>query len=1489
MITYKRPIIKLIIRFFSWMILLCFLSQDIALSQGGVALSSPANWNQVQSTLSSNFVDSIKLPHDLALLRSRSVAPGKEVIINIQDAHASLDAQKSISKIFQTLVTKYDMSLIGVEGSTGKIDTSIASSFPMKEVREVVAQKLLSETKINSSEFFKIISQNEVELFGIEDQELYESNAKSYQQLLKEEKRIYTELKGLKRASQLLESKIFGSEIIQFNAQQAAHQEGQLEFTAYWDTLQTLLKKTSVGYVGRSNLKKLIQTVELETQIQFEAANQQRQLLMQDLKSNLDKRDLEAMVKMSLEFKEGKVSPGGFHSYIIELAKKAKLSPDHYADLILYAQYAVTYEDIDLIQVFGEINAVETEVRNRLFLTTAERDLNRMLNVVRILTHFLEAKLSSTDEQFYRDNIKLFDVGYIRDYFKEQMFNFSEDIDDYVDFEFIQRQIPKADQFYKQVKERNHALLKNMVKRMRQKKVKVAALVSGGFHTEGIATLMQQNRISHLVYMPKFGKEEGDRPYLTVITEKGSYLDRDLRREAQLETMALTVAVAMKKGLKFSDAKSMYIESFVEEKKSQGLKLDFDYHDEKIVAENIRNASHGLEFNITFPSKGLPSVQRSKMDLADFRRLRSLSQLERFQISQINAGVSKPSSKTSADQDQSKSEITTIIDSAYNDFVKQIKSRSRRQDWLKTKWKRDWEETYLNHFRKKGVRNIKTLNKETAKELNKHMQSIELKLEKRINAYIAKIDSTTIAITSILSLMGSVQSRFASDLVAAGSLILINKRGGSDVSLALAVSDLIISEVAVDKKPSKGALADILPIIARRRALLKGLLLPEDRSQPSTVVTNYSAKALLDEQILKTADSILKTSDLSLKSIDSEFKFLWAQAKGRLIKVLLRDYSKATKHRFFKAHAYMALADLVDVGDRVAHKPTVALAVIRQTSYVNAKSEIAYSGFEDGDDWQPVHEQALEKVIAVDRISRRDGKSDKLLYKDALEQVLQELVIGHKNELSAKRAKAKAKAEAESEAAAEELAREIIAATESDIQPSIITPAESEVSVLSTLRKGARSTFLNNQILVFSIGSTIANVFIWPSPLLDMAPRMTLALLLANLFRTKSILSTSFATSQPHLHINTFGDSVEDLESRLKQVVQGLAVSNFKRVDSKVVFYVDPGLNIDQALESLTPLADGLQIELISILNAAFASASFITQESDDAAAIFIDRSTVSIAQDIAAFIHARDEHDLGLLRRYLEDLSVERQIDILARTAPDISPISLEYLALKQLVTPGEQAQVTYDGETLLALPASQAVEQQYIVMTAEALRRQSIESLKVQRIIDRHVDSKTDINIVLKLTADERDELQGRIDVLENPIVIIVDKSIGSVSQLEREVPDNLAADGHARATSNNTVYVGVKDQELLDGFNGRALMVDHGESIKGQAAGFVLTEAKRYLLREDLSSLSTKELKKLGLVKHKALGNVYYYLGLLKPIDLSSVLSSERSRITSVRQSA
>ena len=89
-----------------------------------------------------------------------------------------------------------------------------------------------------------------------------------------------------------------------------------------------------------------------------------------------------------------------------------------------------------------------------------------------------------------------------------------------MNFTTLKTAIPSAQRFYKLAEQRNQALLQNTLKRMKSENVHVAALVTGGFHSEGISKLMDQEKLSYLVVMPKFDDKSPDRPYIAILTQK---------------------------------------------------------------------------------------------------------------------------------------------------------------------------------------------------------------------------------------------------------------------------------------------------------------------------------------------------------------------------------------------------------------------------------------------------------------------------------------------------------------------------------------------------------------------------------------------------------------------------------------------------------------------------------------------------------------------------------------------------------------------------------------------------------------------------------------------------------------------------------------------------------------------------------------------------------------------------------------------------------
>lgn len=211
MVTTQRPAFKRIVKVVAAVTLVAFFWQDVVMAQGGAPAWKPSASSPASAKTGTN--QAIEVPPNLGIRRSAHETGGDELIINIQDAHASLDAQKATAEICSNLVSQYNLDLIGIEGSSGRIDTSLVSSFPVQKVRQMVAESMLRDTRIGGAEFFKIVSNNDVEIVGVEDPELYKGNVRVYQRLISDEVRIRRALTGLKEILRKLEKSIFSEKV----------------------------------------------------------------------------------------------------------------------------------------------------------------------------------------------------------------------------------------------------------------------------------------------------------------------------------------------------------------------------------------------------------------------------------------------------------------------------------------------------------------------------------------------------------------------------------------------------------------------------------------------------------------------------------------------------------------------------------------------------------------------------------------------------------------------------------------------------------------------------------------------------------------------------------------------------------------------------------------------------------------------------------------------------------------------------------------------------------------------------------------------------------------------------------------------------------------------------------------------------------------------------------------------------------------------------
>lgn len=503
------------LRTLSAVLVATFLVQDLASAQGGAP-----TWSAVdRAAREAKPAARIDIAAEDATARKHVVHDADpRFVVNIQDAHSKIGAQKSISHILESLVRNYDLRLVALEGGTGTIDTSVVSSFPVETVREKTASYLLKEGKISAGEFYSMVSGSPVKLYGVDDPALYRENLEAFRSLVDRKAAVRAQLKTWKDEIRALEEKIYSPELLDLSRRRLLRAGATAKFTEYWEYFESLARQKGLTPDRYPNLKRLSETVAMEKAIDFKKASEQRDALLALLNRALPKPDLEALAIAAVRYRQNKISAGKFHLALAALSRKAGADPSQYGDLILYSQYAVLYESIDLVDVFDEASAFENDVREKFFRNEDERRLAALTHRVTVLSQLLDTALTARDYAEFSKDRAAYAVPVLKEEFSALSGRYGASSS--VDFAALEAAMPDASKFYELADLRNRALFQNTLSRMKKDGVELAALVTGGFHSEGIASLVDEARVSCLVVMPRFDVQEGDRPYVAILTRR---------------------------------------------------------------------------------------------------------------------------------------------------------------------------------------------------------------------------------------------------------------------------------------------------------------------------------------------------------------------------------------------------------------------------------------------------------------------------------------------------------------------------------------------------------------------------------------------------------------------------------------------------------------------------------------------------------------------------------------------------------------------------------------------------------------------------------------------------------------------------------------------------------------------------------------------------------------------------------------------------------
>jgi len=460
-----------------------------------------------------------------------SITPAKNnanqnpVIIHIRDAHGSYEAQLRIKDILQYLQNSYGVSNIFLEGAEGDLDSSLFKIFKDEELNYKVADYLAKAGDLSGAELFLAdhLSDKTLLASGVEDLESYAANFVSFTKVISQLSKTEKFMKSVRAQIEVLGSRYLNKPLKVFLKSWLDWKDERIDLMSFLIILkkksESLLKidlenpRAQLEYPALVRFFKLRQ---LEPKIQLGPAKEELEILIDSMKS-LQGFDAERSVLRAWEIEQG------FHGWHGGLPRQflenlyGKMEPagfdfDYFPNLAKIWALLIFQSELQGEALFQEIENLTGRLFHALIHSNNERLLFKAIDQSILLEKLLRAQLSRSEMRLaISHQNELNPVLFV-----ESLSKWRELPGDFLEDAFsMQPVFDSAVEFYQGAVSRERHLIDNTVRRLKEHNARSCALVTGGFHSEGLRDEFIKKGYSFIEITPLMTSVEGiEKTYL---------------------------------------------------------------------------------------------------------------------------------------------------------------------------------------------------------------------------------------------------------------------------------------------------------------------------------------------------------------------------------------------------------------------------------------------------------------------------------------------------------------------------------------------------------------------------------------------------------------------------------------------------------------------------------------------------------------------------------------------------------------------------------------------------------------------------------------------------------------------------------------------------------------------------------------------------------------------------------------------------------------
>ena len=498
-------------RFISVFILTVFLCQNLVWAEPAIS-AKQTNSSSLASIHQSITPNTISIPEQHGRVEKTKDGSKQPLVVLIKDAHCVYEVQQNITEILKTLIANYQLDFVGVEGATGLVNPAILlENNPAPELVAKVTDKYLRNGLLTAAE---VLSANKginpgFTIWGVEDLKLYLNNYQAFQDTLKTNKEALESCSTLASFIEKAKKEIFPNTLKEFDNLVIQYKKDKLSLS---DFLLALSKREDLPQ-DLPQLEKIIQTAKLEKELTLDKVTKERDGLVKYLSTVLPKEEIQKLIRKSLLFKTNKLTTLDFYIYLEQLIPEAAdfAFP---SNLSKYIELLKLQSEIDNNTLFIELDRATESIYKSLCPGKIIWQIHSYDKALEITKKMLMLQANRQEISEFEKNKQYFVISSLIRFLniaaQDQKLKAPAILNDKQGQEKLTKALNLASNFYSLAKKRDTALVNNLLRTMKKNQINKAGLICGGFHAEGIKTILEEKGINHQVICPLITKIQPD-------------------------------------------------------------------------------------------------------------------------------------------------------------------------------------------------------------------------------------------------------------------------------------------------------------------------------------------------------------------------------------------------------------------------------------------------------------------------------------------------------------------------------------------------------------------------------------------------------------------------------------------------------------------------------------------------------------------------------------------------------------------------------------------------------------------------------------------------------------------------------------------------------------------------------------------------------------------------------------------------------------------